>query len=30
MLETVREAKKIINNYGGEREVYNVDIFIFL
>jgi hypothetical protein len=30
MLETVREANKIINNFRGEREVYNVDLFIFL
>jgi hypothetical protein len=29
MLETVREANKI-NNFRGEREVYNVDLFIFL
>jgi hypothetical protein len=29
MLETVREANKIINNFRGEREVYNVDLFIF-
>jgi hypothetical protein len=28
MLETVREANKIINNFRGEREVYNVDFFI--
>jgi hypothetical protein len=28
MLQTVREANKIINNFGGEREVYNVDLFI--
>jgi hypothetical protein len=28
MLETVREANKIINNFRGEREVYNVDLFI--
>jgi hypothetical protein len=27
MLETVREAKKIRNNYRGEREVYNVFIY---
>jgi hypothetical protein len=30
MLETVREANKIINSFRGEREVYNVDLFIFL
>jgi hypothetical protein len=30
MLETVREANKIINNFRDEREVYNVDLFIFL
>jgi hypothetical protein len=30
MLETVREANKIINSLRGEREVYNVDLFIFL
>jgi hypothetical protein len=30
MLATVREANKIINNFRGEREVYNVDLFIFL
>jgi hypothetical protein len=30
MLETVTEANKIINNFRGEREVYNVDSFIFL
>jgi hypothetical protein len=30
MLETVREANKIINNFRGEREVYNLDLFIFL
>jgi hypothetical protein len=28
MLETVRGANKIINNLRGEREVYNVDLFI--
>jgi hypothetical protein len=28
--ETVREANKIINNFRGEREVYNVDLFICL
>jgi hypothetical protein len=28
MLETVGEANKIINNFRGEREVYNVDLFI--
>jgi hypothetical protein len=28
MLETVTEANKIINNFLGEREVYNVDLFI--
>jgi hypothetical protein len=27
-LETVREANKIINNFRGEREVYNVDLYI--
>jgi hypothetical protein len=30
MLETAREANKIINNFLREREVYNVDLFIFL
>jgi hypothetical protein len=30
MLETGREANKIINNFRGESEVYNVDLFIFL
>jgi hypothetical protein len=30
MLETVREANKKINNFRGECEVYNVDLFIFL
>jgi hypothetical protein len=30
MLETVREANTIINHFLGEREVYNVDLFIFL
>jgi hypothetical protein len=30
MIETVREANNIINNFRGEREVYNVDLFIFL
>jgi hypothetical protein len=30
MLETEREANKIINNFRGECEVYNVDLFIFL
>jgi hypothetical protein len=30
MLETVRDANKIMNNFVGEREVYNVDLFIFL
>jgi low temperature requirement protein LtrA len=30
VLETVREANKLINNSQGEREVYNVDLFIFL
>jgi hypothetical protein len=29
MLETVRETNKIIKNFRGEREVYNVDLFIF-
>jgi hypothetical protein len=29
LLETVREANKIINNFRDEREVYNVDLFIF-
>jgi hypothetical protein len=28
MLETVREANKIINNIRGKREVYSVDLFI--
>jgi hypothetical protein len=28
MLETMREVNKIINNFRGEREVYNVDLFI--
>jgi hypothetical protein len=28
MLETVREANKIINNFRGERETYNVGLFI--
>jgi hypothetical protein len=28
MLETVREANKIINNFRCDREVYNVDLFI--
>jgi hypothetical protein len=30
MLEKVRKANKIINNFRGEREVCNVDLFIFL
>jgi hypothetical protein len=30
MLETVREANKIINNFRSEREVYKVDLFILL
>jgi hypothetical protein len=30
MLETVREANKIINNFRGEREVYNVDFLYFI
>jgi hypothetical protein len=30
MLETVREANKIINDFRDEREVYNVDLFLFL
>jgi hypothetical protein len=30
MLETVREANKIINNFRGKREVHSVDLFIFL
>jgi hypothetical protein len=30
MLETVREANKLINNFIGEREVYNADLFTFL
>jgi hypothetical protein len=30
MLGTVREANKIINNFRGECEVYNADLFIFL
>jgi hypothetical protein len=29
MLETVREANKIINNFRGEREVYNVDLYFY-
>jgi hypothetical protein len=29
MLETAREANKIINNFRGERDVYNEDLFIF-
>jgi hypothetical protein len=28
MLEMVRETNKITNNFRGEREVYNVDLFI--
>jgi hypothetical protein len=28
MLETVREANKIIYNFRGEHEVYNGDLFI--
>jgi hypothetical protein len=28
MLETVRKANEIINNFRGEREVYNIDLFI--
>jgi hypothetical protein len=28
MLEMVREANKIINNFRGECEVYNVHLFI--
>jgi hypothetical protein len=28
VLETVREANKIINNFRGEREVCKVDFFI--
>jgi hypothetical protein len=28
MLEMVREANKIINNFQGEREGYNLDLFI--
>jgi hypothetical protein len=30
VIETVRETNKIINKIRGEREVYNVDLFIFL
>jgi hypothetical protein len=30
MLKMVREANKIINNFRGEHEVYNIDLFIFL
>jgi hypothetical protein len=30
MLETVREANKIINNFRGEREVYMVDLFMYV
>jgi hypothetical protein len=30
VLETVREANRIINNFRGEREVYKADLFIFL
>jgi hypothetical protein len=30
MLETVREANKIIYNFRGDREIYNVDLFIVL
>jgi hypothetical protein len=30
MLETVREVNKIINNFRGEREVYNVDLFLYV
>jgi hypothetical protein len=30
MLETVREANKTRNNFRGKREVYNVDLLIFL
>jgi hypothetical protein len=29
MLETVREANKIINNFRGEREVYNIIYLYF-
>jgi hypothetical protein len=29
MIKTLREANKIINNFRAEREVYNVDLFIF-
>jgi hypothetical protein len=28
VLETVRKANKIINNFRGEREVNNVDLFV--
>jgi hypothetical protein len=28
MLEMMREANKVINNFRDEREVYNVDLFI--
>jgi hypothetical protein len=30
LLETVREANKVINNFRGGREVYKVDLFVFL
>jgi hypothetical protein len=30
MLETVREENKTINNFRDEREVYSVELFIFL
>jgi hypothetical protein len=30
MLDTVREANKIINNFRGEREVYIINLFVFL
>jgi hypothetical protein len=30
MLETVREANKILNTFRGDSEVYNTDLFIFL
>jgi glucose-6-phosphate 1-dehydrogenase len=29
MLEIAREANKIINNLQGEREVYNVDLYLY-
>jgi hypothetical protein len=30
VLEKVKEANKLINNFRGGRKVYNVDLFIFL